>query len=96
MTKTTKATQKTNAKYYLEQLQGMDLIKASDITVIIEQAKALKDMCFREALNGNPDLINYFVKIGKLIMECYNNMPEIKDTEEKTNIEQAISVLFSL
>lgn len=96
MKKNVKKQQKEILSAYLADLKGINAIKAEDIMQMIEQAKALKDMCYKGILKGNTEIMRFFTDYSKLIMECYNNMPEQSiQEEEKKTIEDAINILFS-
>ena len=91
-----KKTQEEVVKYYLNDLKGMAQNTASDILEMIEQAKALKDMCFSEGRKGNQVLIDYFVRIGTFLLKCYESLPSEQQTEEnKTTIDEAMAILFA-
>lgn len=81
--------QKEIVSYYLEEFTSD---KETDIKILIEQAKALKDMVVNESLRGNTQLIRYFTKIGEFLMECYDKLPE-ENKDQKIRIEEAIKIL---
>lgn len=92
---TVKKTQKSVVRYYIDELKGMKALTAEDIIQMIDEAKAIKSMCYNEALGGNQGLIHYYIKIGEFILKCYEGLPEEKVSEtEKTSIEQALDVLW--
>lgn len=96
MDKNTKRTQNENIQFYLTQLKGMASVKGEDMIEIIEEAKMLKQMVLNESMKGNPQLIKYYKQICDVISQCYMDLPEEQTTEEeKTNIEQAMDILFS-
>lgn len=86
--------QKEVVSYYLDDLTS-PLNKEEDIHILIEQAKALKDMVVNESIKGNFQLLKYFDKIGNFMLECYERMPK-DNVEERTSIEQAIEILNGL
>lgn len=95
MNKRVKKQQKDIVQSYLDDLKGVKILCANDFLEIIEQAKALKDMCFREILNGNTDLMRFFTDYSKLIIDLYDNLPtqDFSDDDKRT-IEDAINILF--
>lgn len=85
--------QREVVSYYLDDLTS-PLNKEEDIHILIEQAKALKDMVVNESLKGNFALLKYFDKIGQFLLTCYEQMPQ--DSDQRTSIEQAIEILNGL
>lgn len=96
MKREVKKTQKTVVDYYFSELKGMAANTAKDVWDMIEQAKSLKDMCYRNAKKGNVDLLKYFVQLGEFILKCYESLPEERKSDaERTSIEQALAILWS-
>lgn len=94
MKKNVKKQQKDILAAYLNDLRGLEVSKGADILEIIEQAKELKNMCFREILAGNTDIMKFFKDYSQLIIEAYQNLPEQSTSDdEKTTIEQAMQIL---
>lgn len=77
--------------YYLDEFKSD---KDTDVKIMIEQAKALKDMIVNESLKGNFGLLKHFDRIGQFLLTLYEQMPH--DSDERTNIEQAIAILSGL
>lgn len=77
--------------YYLDEFKSD---KDTDVKIMIEQAKALKDMIVNESLKGNFTLLKHFDRIGQFLLTCYEQLPH--DSDERTNIEQAIAILSGL
>lgn len=83
-------TQKEVVQFYFDELN-----KENDITVLIEQAKALQNMVVNESLRGNDKLIKYFTKIGEFLIKCYDNLPQ-ENKDQKSSIEEAIAILTGI
>lgn len=90
----TKKTQRSNVRYYLDNLKGMANIRGSDLLELIEEAKAVKSMIVSNVAE-NPNLLRYYKGICDVILDCYDRLPaEERTSEEKTSIEQAMDILF--